>query len=563
MKDNSGDRPPSDQSLKEATSFPYCVQYYNQQYEQAITPLHNTHAKPLLRTRPLLYDSYNHHNLPPQHIQQSTTTTSTTTTTTTTTMSKHSKDSSQSKEKKKVWQDGEFEESIYLRDVFGGQYSFADDPSKRNLMQPKAAEAEETLRQRKPAAIVTERIRRPKSTVSVTQSEVSSRKSPSPPKRSRSDRQDQQQEQQQQQQQEPESTAVASSLPSEIEFNNEPESNLTPSVPTLPSLEASHQNQDIEDLEGQNDSHRNDDESNNDDDEQEEEEEEEEEEDEDEDEEEEQEEASHEYHSSQASSVFLDEPSLDKSSVMEDPLPRTSTRTTKKPRLIIESARRTWCIGCCLCWGIVGLFGIVNGISLLIFDPTPELILLNDTTLRNPTSSPTARPLFEPTVEQGMVGALPPETMETMALDPDSAPGMALRWMNADPDGNALSLPRRRQRFALAALYFATNPPFQHEWTEAGYWLSYDVSECQWLPNDNLCEAEDFVVNKLVLPNNNLRGELPLEVSLLQNLTNVDLQGNRGLSGTLPKEWCGIPDLQFDCRKEGGSGLCGCGDCPC
>ena len=161
-------------------------------------------------------------------------------------------------------------------------------------------------------------------------------------------------------------------------------------------------------------------------------------------------------------------------------------------------------------------------------------------------------------MEEAIFGHLPPQTLQALS-SPDTPQAMALRWFHGDPQWQSYSIERRRQRFVLATLYFATNPPFEHNWNRPGRWLSYGSSECEWNTEDNinLCAEKDVVTN-LPLAKNNMVGPLPLELSLLTSLQEVHLQGNPSLSGTIPKELCSISNLEFDCGK-----VCGCGQCPC
>jgi hypothetical protein len=78
------------------------------------------------------------------------------------------------------------------------------------------------------------------------------------------------------------------------------------------------------------------------------------------------------------------------------------------------------------------------------------------------------------------------------------------------------------QRYALATLYFALGGKL---WKQNGKWL-VDDDECLWyIDSENPCEYGAMV--ELHLSFNGLKGSLPEEISLLENLRSLDLSGNR------------------------------------
>jgi len=96
-----------------------------------------------------------------------------------------------------------------------------------------------------------------------------------------------------------------------------------------------------------------------------------------------------------------------------------------------------------------------------------------------------------------------------------------------DPDQR----PQLTQRYALAALYFATGGS---SWTRG--WLSEGAaSECTWW--GVTCLADNRVESigaSEALRGNNLRGSLPPDIALLESLTFLDLSSNPELRGSLP-----------------------------
>lgn len=306
-------------------------------------------------------------------------------------------------------------------------------------------------------------------------------------------------------------------------------------------------------------------------------------------------------------SFFEDEPSLSSSSKQS----RSSQSNNNLAQPLVaktafktEPPKRTWCISCGIFLGLMGVFGLTQAFSILLWKPEPILLseeiklpitppqdpsILQTTAAAvsskaatpNTLPAPPANPLqlqappeseFE-AAEESILGHLSKETLHRINENEDSPQAMALRWFHADPHWETYPPQRRQQRFALATLYFGTNPPFEHQWKNAGHWLSYDVSECEWLTakdSRNLCQhphdSKKDVVTFLPLDGNNLQGELPPEVSLLTSLTAIDIRGNQGLTGRLPEPWCGVADLFYDCAIQSAltpSGVCGCGQCDC
>jgi len=273
-----------------------------------------------------------------------------------------------------------------------------------------------------------------------------------------------------------------------------------------------------------------------------------------------------------------------------------------KASLIPETPRRTFYCSCAIGMTFLVAFALINVFSIFVWNPKdliPDIVNFGDVAdgLSSATSSAAGKLSFDD------LGDLPPSTLEAIQSRNAEVPQfMAFSWLQADPKWPEYSIDRRRQRFALATLYFATNPPLQHQWSYMGAWLSASVPECHWLqsisylenPNDpqqaalNLCvvvastnstaaaagpqamaqladENGDNMVLNLPLVHNQLVGELPsteLE-AMLPDLVKVHLQKNPGLTGQLPATWCSAEiDLKFDCAKDGEGGLCGC-DCPC
>jgi DNA-binding SARP family transcriptional activator len=87
-------------------------------------------------------------------------------------------------------------------------------------------------------------------------------------------------------------------------------------------------------------------------------------------------------------------------------------------------------------------------------------------------------------------------------------------------------------------------------WKNSSGWLS-DTTPCNWF--GVVCRVGSVV--ELNLPDNNLRGNIPLEISLLTNLKTLNLEFNQ-LSGSIPPELGNLSQLEF-MFLNGNSGLSG------
>jgi hypothetical protein len=129
---------------------------------------------------------------------------------------------------------------------------------------------------------------------------------------------------------------------------------------------------------------------------------------------------------------------------------------------------------------------------------------------------------------------LPASSFEQATLDPLSPQGRALQWLESDVLTSKMLGWRMLQRFSLAVIYFALNG---EHWFNHSAWIS-SQDECAWfrateylLDGDPCDSSGQFVF--LGLPDNNVSGSIPPELSLLTKLEVINLRDNI-VSGSIP-----------------------------
>ena len=132
--------------------------------------------------------------------------------------------------------------------------------------------------------------------------------------------------------------------------------------------------------------------------------------------------------------------------------------------------------------------------------------------------------------------------------DPSSPQSAALNWLQ-NPMNEQYSDARLLQRYALATLYYATNPN-NNSWKSTSSWLS-DIDECNWFSTSesplDVCATTPNgggVYQELDLRNNGLSGTIPEEISLLTALRTIRFAGN-GLVGSIPSQISNLPRLEY------------------
>lgn len=159
--------------------------------------------------------------------------------------------------------------------------------------------------------------------------------------------------------------------------------------------------------------------------------------------------------------------------------------------------------------------------------------------------SPTASPTVEGTTDGTFEGtaSVTQDNYEHGAYmiiqneDIESPYERATAWAKADPNFANYPSSKRLQRFALAALYYATTAMPGLEWHHSEGWISYSVDDCDWYTNSSEypCNSTTGELKVLDLRENGLYGSLPPEIGYLRSLEYIALQYNF-LSGYLPSE---------------------------
>lgn len=93
------------------------------------------------------------------------------------------------------------------------------------------------------------------------------------------------------------------------------------------------------------------------------------------------------------------------------------------------------------------------------------------------------------------------------------------------------------ERAALEALYNNTNGA---SWTTNTGWMGAAGTECSW--HGVVCNAGETTILEINLENNNLAGNLPTELSDLNNLQQLHLNSNR-ISGAMPEQLGSLSNL--------------------
>ena len=166
--------------------------------------------------------------------------------------------------------------------------------------------------------------------------------------------------------------------------------------------------------------------------------------------------------------------------------------------------------------------------------PTPRVPVLPGATPApvGPTESTVAPTLSNQPLEQQTYSTICNAGLPdcSLLLDTKTPQGAAFQWLLADPSLAIYSSTDIIQRYALAAIYYATNGP---SWSQQSGWLGSE-NVCNWYSSVSLpCDSNGNLIT-LALENNALKGTLPYDVNLLSNLNNMTLSNAGETFGTSP-----------------------------
>jgi len=230
-------------------------------------------------------------------------------------------------------------------------------------------------------------------------------------------------------------------------------------------------------------------------------------------------------------------------------LPMDEDMSTRR----IVPKKTAWCCGFLLSilFVILGL-GTAYGIRAAMLGSLEEPSELD---IDVPTGPPTSE--GDLNLDYFVNLALPESTRSALKQE-NSPQSKALRWLRTNSFLQDYPLSRRLQRFALATFYYSTGG--ERRWANRDGWLS-DDDECTWYATtnktqvDSPCDGIGREVKRLLLSRNDLRGTLPLELSLLSSLEVIDLEQNL-VTGLIPTTLGKLSELReihmFDNFLSGG-----------
>jgi Leucine-rich repeat (LRR) protein len=113
--------------------------------------------------------------------------------------------------------------------------------------------------------------------------------------------------------------------------------------------------------------------------------------------------------------------------------------------------------------------------------------------------------------------------------------------MRGDPIFNAgLDIERTRQRYSLAEMYCELQGD---DWADRQQFLA-PVDECDWFTTitEDICDMEG-IIEILRLPENNMVGTMPPELSMMSSLEEITFESN-SMQGSVPEDYATMSSLR-------------------
>ena len=228
--------------------------------------------------------------------------------------------------------------------------------------------------------------------------------------------------------------------------------------------------------------------------------------------------------------------------------------TSSIPLLLRHRRFQYGVLVCCICFTAVILgtiYAVTGCLEVGFAEKKDGSSSKNNTSPSAPDATATLIPTLpgDPELYHFQRFILPSYTQDALS-NLESPQAQALAWLLTNENLETLSDARRRQRFVLATLFYATRG--QRWWLEMDGWLDPVLHECEWysssIPTEpqttssnSICVDEEYRI--LDLTANELRGTIPAELALLTSLTSLVLTSNF-CSGMIPSHVGGLTNLQ-------------------
>lgn len=247
---------------------------------------------------------------------------------------------------------------------------------------------------------------------------------------------------------------------------------------------------------------------------------------------------------------------------LDEARPVDQSLEERRKRQLASRSKRT--IVCSMLLGLVVLIALAGLlVGLLAGQNKKEESTSNKNSNMEPTITLSDREAF--------FLDLPNQTVTAIQQSNSSAQAKALQWVTNDPAFAAYPKWRQKQRFALATFFYSLGG---FKWIFNKNWMDYSEHECEWYSDSSLvrvlpaeatayglkesfpdidaglCDlgnsssSDQGQVERLILPTNNLKGSIPMEISMLTSLRHVAFTSNP-IGGSIPTQIGRLTRLEF------------------